>query len=104
MNIFEKQAELTRTLFEINTSAVRSLVELQQQNLRKYIETNQTFGGKLPEITDISAFAELQREYGEAVVANTREAIEEQVDIVRDSFEKAQSAFSQAFQAEEAQA
>lgn len=98
MNIFERQAELGRTLFEINTNAIRSLVELQQQNFRKYLETNQTFGGKLPEISDVNGFIQLQRDYGEALVSNTRVAVEEQVNIVQDSVEKARTAFEEAFQ------
>ena len=104
MNIFEKQAELGRTIFEINTNAMRSIAELQQQNFRKYLETMQSFGGKLPEIQDVSSFVELQREYGETVVANAREAVEEQTSIVRDSFEQARGALEQAFQTDQATA
>ena len=104
MNIFEKQAELGRTIFEINTNAMRSMAELQQQNFRQYLETLQSFGGRLPEIQDVSSFVELQREYGEAVVTNAREAVEEQTSIVRDSFEQARGALEQAFQADQATA
>ena len=104
MNIFEKQAELGRTIFEINTNAMRSTAELQQQNFRKYLETMQSFGGRLPEIQDVSSFVELQREYGEAVVANATEAVEEQTSIVRDSFEQARGALEQAFQTDQATA
>ena len=97
MNILEKQAELGRTIFDINTSALRAMAELTQENIRKYLETNQTFGDRLPEVQDMSTLVSLQREYGEVIVNNTREAVAEQTSIVQNAFESARGALETAF-------
>ena len=97
MSVMERQANLGRELFEINTGTVRRLVELQTEGVRKYFEMNQEFAGKLPEIKDVSSFVELQRDYGQAVWEGfqdnlkaggevVREAVENAGSLVRDSF------------------
>ena len=97
MSVMEKQANLGRELFEINTGTVRRLVELQTESVQKYFEMNQEFAKKLPEIKDVSSFVELQRDYGQAVWEGVqsnwtaggevvREAVENAGSLVRDTF------------------
>ncbi len=43
MSVLERQVNLGRELFEINTGTVRRLVELQTESFQKYFETNQEF-------------------------------------------------------------
>ena len=97
MNIVEKQTELTKTLFEINTNTLKELATLQRENLEKYFETNRTYGERLPEVKSASDFFALQRDYGETLMSGTREAIETQNEIVRGAFEETTEAFRSAF-------
>ncbi|MDZ7684233.1 MAG: phasin family protein [Gammaproteobacteria bacterium] len=97
MNIIEKQTELTKSLYEINTSTMKELASLQRENLEKYFEMNRTFGERLPEVKNVSDFMALQREYGETVVSNSREAIQTQNEIVRGAVEETTEALRTAF-------
>ena len=97
MNIIEKQTELTKSLYGINTSTVKELATLQKENLEKYFEANRTFGERLPEVKSAADFMSLQREYGETLMANTREAFETQNEIVRSAFEETTEALRHAF-------
>ena len=101
MNIIEKQAELGRSLYEINANTFKELAALQRENFESYIETNRTFGEKLPAIKGISEFVELQREYGETLWNNARKAVESQNDILRSAFEDTSEAMRAAFTIEE---
>ena len=100
MSFIEKQTELTKTLVEINTHVLQDMTSLQRENLEKYFETNRTYGERLPEIKSISDFLGLQREYGETLMTNAREAFETQNEIVKTAFEDTSAAFRTAFTAE----
>lgn len=102
MNMMEKQAELGKSLYEINTSTLSEMAELSRKNIEQYFEVNRTFGEKLPEIREISSFMELQREYVETLVNNTREAFESQNEILKSAFADTRDAFQTAFSTEEA--
>ena len=78
MNVIEKQTELTKSLYSINSGALKEFTSQQKANVEKYIETNKSFGERLPEVRDISGFLTLQREYGESLWANAKSAIETQ--------------------------
>ena len=97
MNIMEKQAELGKSLFEINANILKELAALQRENIETYFETNRAFGEKLPEVKGISDFVELQREYGETLWGNVRKAVESQNDILRAAFEETSEAMRVAF-------
>ncbi|HKI73905.1 MAG TPA: phasin family protein [Pseudomonadales bacterium] len=97
MNIMEKQAELGRSLFEINTNTLKELAALQRENVEGYFETNRNFGERLPEIKGMSDFVELQREYGETLWNNVRKAVESQNEIIRSAFEETSEAVKVAF-------
>jgi hypothetical protein len=101
MNILEKQAELSRTLFEINMQTMQNMLKVQQDDIKKYLDLNTNFGQKLPEVDGIGGFMELQREYGEALWQNLRTGTETQADIVRTAIEDAGVAVRTAFSAEE---
>lgn len=97
MNIIEKQAELGRSLFEINANTLKELAALQRENMETYFETNRSFGERLPEIKGISEFVELQREYGETLWNNVRKAVESQNEIFRGAFEDTSEAVRAVF-------
>lgn len=97
MNMMEKQAELGKSLFEINTNTMKELAALQRDNIETYFETNRTFGEKLTGIKGVSDFVTLQREYGEALWGNMRKAVESQNDILRSAFEDTSEAMRSAF-------
>jgi hypothetical protein len=101
MNVIEKQAELTKSLYAINSSALKDFATLQQENLQKYIETNRSFGEKLPEVTDISSFVELQREYGATLWSNVKDSFEHQNELFRSAMEDTRDAVKHAFTTEE---
>lgn len=97
MTIIEKQAELGRTLFEINVNTLQEIAKTQQEDVRKYFELNSNYGARLPEVRDVASFMELQREYGETLWKNVRESTQAQADIVRHAVEKAGDAFRTTF-------
>lgn len=101
MNIIERQNELGRSLFEINTNTLKELVSLQRENVEKYFETNRNFGERLPEVKSLSDFLNLQREYGETLWSNTREAVESQNEIFKSAFQDTAEAMKAAFSPEE---
>ncbi len=103
MNPIEKQAQLARGLFELNTEAVRKIVELGTENFRKYMELNQDYAQKLPEIRDISAFVELQGDYGQTLWEGVQEDLSARGTIVREAVEQTGGLIRSAFRPEEAE-
>ena len=93
MNVIEKQTELTKSLFNINSGALKEFTSQQKANAERYLETNKSFGERLPEVRDISAFLTLQREYGESLWANAKSALETQNELVKTTFEETRDAF-----------
>ena len=53
MNMIEKQVEFGKKMFEINQNTFKAMLSHQKENLEKYVELNQQFGQKLPEVKDI---------------------------------------------------
>jgi len=101
MNVIEKQTELTKSLFNINSGALKEFTSQQKANVEKYIETNKSFGERLPEVRDISGFLTLQREYGESLWANAKSALETQNELVKTTFEETRDAFKLAMTTDE---
>jgi hypothetical protein len=101
MNVIEKQAELGKSLYAINSNTLKEFASMQQENLQKYIETNRAFGEKLPEVTDISSFVELQREYSATIWANVKNSFEHQNELFRGAMEETRDAVKHAFTSEE---
>lgn len=100
MNILERQADFGRTLFEINQNTIQELFRSTQENVQKYFELNSEFGQKLPEVHDVSSFAELQREYGETLWSNVREATQSQAEILKSAVEETGNAVRKVFSTE----
>ena len=97
-NGMENVGKLGRQLFDLNNDTMVKFVELSADNFKKYLELNQNYVAKLPEVNDMSSFVELQREYGqnlwEGVQADmrargelVREAVEQTGSLVRGTFE-----------------
>jgi len=103
MNFMEKQAELGKSLYEINTSTMSHMFELSRKNIEQYVETNRAFGEKLPEVREISAFFNLQREYGETLWNNARVAVEAQNELLTGAFNDTREAITTAFTTTERQ-
>ncbi len=101
MNMMEKQAELGKSLYEINTSVMSEMVELSRKNIEQYFEVNRSFGEKLPEVREVSSFMSLQREYGETLWNNAKEAMESQNAILQGAFTEARDVMQSTFTPEQ---
>ncbi len=88
MSRIEKGAQLGRELFDLNTSTWTKIVELGNENFKKYVELNQSFVTKLPEVSDISSFVELQRSYGQDLWEGVQSDMKARGEIVRDAVEQ----------------
>jgi hypothetical protein len=105
MNPFEQQLQLGRELMELNSEWFGKLAELDSQNLSQYVELNQDFAGKLPEVKDIQGFMELQREYGEQLWQSTQTAFQARAELVQQATDANGEAFRKVLSpAEEAKA
>ena len=100
MNMIEKQAELGKSLYEINSSVLSEFAELSRKNIEQYFEVNRSFGEKLPEVREVSSFLSLQREYGETLWNNAREAMESQNAIFQGAFTETRDLVQSAFTTE----
>jgi hypothetical protein len=101
MNVIERQTELTKSLYSINSAALKEFASQQKANVEKYMETNKSFGEKLPEIKGVTEFFSLQREYGESLWANAKTAFEIQNELVKGTFEETRDAFKAALTTED---
>ena len=97
MTILQKQADLGRTIFEINQNTVQELTRLGQENIKGYFELNSNFSKKLPEVSDITSFVELQREYSETLWNGVKEATRVQADVVKSAVEETGEAVRNVF-------
>ncbi len=97
MNPIEQQLKLARDLMELNTEWFRKLAEFDSKNLSNYIQFNQDFAGKLPEVKNIQGFVELQREYGEQLWNNTQKALQTRGEMLRDAFNANNETIRKAF-------
>jgi len=97
MSMIEKQTELGRTLFQINTSTLRALAEHQGQNINKYVELNQDYGSKLSTLSSVSDFLALQREYNSSFWNGVRTSVSAQAGTVKNALEETGAAFKVAF-------
>ena len=86
MNPLEQQMKLARDLMELNAEWFRKLAEFDSKNLGNYVQFNQDFAGRLPEVKDVQSFVDLQREYGEQLWNNTQQAMQTRGELLRDAF------------------
>lgn len=99
MNAIEKTARVGRELFQINTETVRKITELSAENFRKYLELNQSYMQKLPEVRELGAFVELQREYGESLWKGVQDDFRARGEILREAAEETGGVFRSVFNA-----
>ncbi|MCR9279200.1 MAG: phasin family protein [Pseudomonadaceae bacterium] len=102
MSFIQRQIQLGRELFEINTSTLRRVVEQDAENLRRYFEMNSEFAKKVPEIREVSSFVELQREYGATMWEGVKEAAQERGQVLREAVEHTGTAVRGAWSGDEA--
>ncbi|MFT5098570.1 MAG: hypothetical protein ACI9HY_000679 [Planctomycetaceae bacterium] len=102
MNMIEKQVEMGRALFEINQNTFQELARTSQDNLKKYFELNSTFSKRIPEVTDVTGFVELQREYNETLWTGVKDTTRGQVDMLKTAVEETGVAVRKAFTVETA--
>ena len=101
-NGMENVAKLGRQLFDLNNETMVKFVELSSDNFKKYVELNQSYVAKLPEVTDVSTFVELQREYGQNLWEGVQADLRARGEIVREAVESTGSLVRGSFSEEEA--
>lgn len=101
MNMMEKQSELGKSLYSINTSTMSEMAEMSRKNIEQYFEVNRSFGEKLPEVREIGSLMSLQREYAETMWNQAKEAMEAQSALMQSAFSETRDAFQTAFSTEE---
>ena len=104
MNPIEKGTKLGRDLFEINTESLRKIAELSAENFKRYMELNQDYLQKLPEVREFSAFIELQRDYGQSLWEGVQDDMKARGEIVREAVEHSGSALRHVFSSDDADA
>lgn len=102
MNVIEAPMKLGRDLLEINTTVVRRMTEITGEGIKQYLETNQEFAKKLPEVRDLSSFMELQRDYGQTLYTGATERFQTRGEVIREAFEKSGAAIRSVFDQDEA--
>ena len=101
MNMIEKQMQMGRELMELNTEWFRKIAEFDGQNFQKYVDMNQEFAQRLPQVRDIQSFVDLQREYGETLWNSTQEAFSARNEMLREVMEANTEVVRGAFSTEE---
>jgi hypothetical protein len=101
MNPIEKTTKVGRDLFEINADTLRKIAELSAENFKKYLELNQDYLQKLPEVRELSAFVELQRDYGQTLWQGIQDDVKARGEIIRGAVEQTGAVIRGAFSAEE---
>jgi len=101
MNAFEKTSKVGRDLFEINAGTLRKIAELSAENFKKYLELNQDFLQKLPEVREVGAFVQLQRDYGQNLWQGIQEDVKARGEILRTAVEQTGAVIRGVFSGEE---
>ena len=101
-NGMENVAKLSRKLYELNNETMIKFIDLSSENFKKYLELNETYVSKLPEVSDLSTFVELQREYGQNLWEGVQADMRARGEIVREVVEQTGSLVRGTFSAEEA--
>jgi len=88
MSRMEKGMKLGRDLFDLNNTTMVRIAELSAENFKKYLELNQSYVERLPEVRDISTFVELQRDYGQNLWEGVQSDLKARTEIVREAVEQ----------------
>ncbi len=100
-NGLENSAKLGRKLFDLNNSTLVKIAELSAENFKKYLELNQSYVSKLPEVSDVSTFVELQRDYGKDLWEGIQADVRARGEIVKEAAEQTGSLVRGTFSSEE---
>jgi hypothetical protein len=100
-NGIENGSKLGRKLFDLNNSTLVKFAELSAENFKKYLELNQSYVAKLPEVNDVSSFVELQRDYGQNLWEGVQSDVRARGEIVREAAEETGSLVRGTFNSEE---
>ena len=100
MSRMEKGMQLGRNLFDLNNNTWIKIAELSAENFKKYIELNQSYVEKLPEVRDVSTFVELQRDYGQNLWEGVQSDLKARGEIVREAVENTGGLVREVFNAE----
>ncbi len=87
-NGLDNVTRIGRKLFELNNETLVKFVDLSSENFKKYLELNQTYVARLPEVGDVSGFIELQREYGQNLWEGVQADLRARGEIVREAVEQ----------------
>jgi hypothetical protein len=87
MSRMEKSLKLGRSLFDLNNTTMIKIAELSAENFKKYLELNQSYVQRLPEVRDVSTFVELQRDYGQNLWEGVQSDLKARTEIVREAVE-----------------
>lgn len=100
MSRMEKGMQLGRDLFDLNNNTWVKIAELSAENFKKYIELNQSYVEKLPEVRDVSTFVELQRGYGQNLWEGVQSDLKARGEIVREAVQSTGGLVREVFTAE----
>ena len=101
MSRIEKGAQLGRDLFELNNSTWSKIAQLSGENFKNYMELNQSYFAKLPELRDVGSFVELQRSYGQDLMNGVQADLQARGEIIREAVEQTGGLVRGVFNAEE---
>jgi len=101
MSRIEKGAQLGRDLFDLNNTTWTKIVQLSSENLKTYLELNQSYFAKLPEVRDVGAFVELQRSFGQDLWEGLQTDLQARGEIIREAVEQTGGLVRGVFNAEE---
>jgi hypothetical protein len=99
MSVLEKTVEVGKELFEVNGSSLRKFAEQESVNFKKYVELNQGFFKKIPELREVSAYIELQRGYNKSLWTGVQSAFRTRGEMVREAVEQSGNIIRGAFDA-----
>ena len=100
MNPFEQQMQLGRDLMELNAQWLRKIAEFDTENFNKYVQLNQDFAAKLPEIKDVQGYWDLQRDYGEKLWNDTQEVMKTRGEMLQQAASEGGEVVRKAFTTE----
>lgn len=101
MSRIEKGAQLGRDLFDLNNTTWGKIAQLSGDNFKNYLELNQSYFAKLPEVSDVSSFVELQRTYGQDLWDGVQADLQARGEIIREAVEQTGGLVRGVFSAEE---
>ena len=92
MNPIERQSRVSRELYDINLDTMQQLLGIAGEGIERYFTINADYVAKLADRPGPMQFLELQRNYGEALVAGLQYDVERGGRILSEAVQKSSSA------------